>query len=158
MLASATPGRLAIAIRTAACTRGKFLAAHFHPRRPHARASHAEFLLHLLDELNEFRNRIHAQQGQEPSIQFEGFLRLSLQRQAGTVPRSRAARHSPVPLPNPRPPRDAFHDAVVHADKDGQPIAHQRANRGHAAHIGGRLFHRDQVGILRGQFLNLFGE
>ena len=52
---------------------------------------------------------------------------------------------------------DAFDNGIVNSDEDRQPLAHQRANRGHAANIGGRFLHRLQVVKFRCQLMNLLG-
>src|SRR5271155_3011760 len=55
----------------------KLLANDLEPRGPNTSRAHAGLLLHPLDELDEFGNRVHAQQGQEPAVELERLLLLS---------------------------------------------------------------------------------
>src|SRR5277367_3462602 len=56
---------------------GQFFTRDLKPRRSNAGVADANFLLHELDELDELRHGVHAQQWQEPAIKREGFIRFA---------------------------------------------------------------------------------
>ena len=81
------------------------------------------FFLHLLDELDEFRNRVHAQQRQKPAIELERLLRFALARQIEQVDRLARQGVDEAGDPSHSAGGDAFDDGVVDADADCKPVA-----------------------------------
>lgn len=51
----------------------EFSSCQLQAGRTNSRVAHSSLSLHKFDELNEIRNRIHAEQRQEPAIQLKGF-------------------------------------------------------------------------------------
>ncbi len=101
-------------------------AVEHEPRRPHTLVAPSDFLLHELDVLHELRDRIEAEQGQEPGIERCRLRAASRQRQLEQANRLRGKRVHQSRDPSNRAHANALDDRVVHAGQDPQAVADQR--------------------------------
>jgi hypothetical protein len=124
-------------------------------RRPHAIASHADTLLHQLDELHELDHRVHAQQRQEPLVERERLGLSSLARIPVKRHRFGGKRVDKSCDPSDRARIDRFNDGVVDTDQNLHARVRQRADRHHAPNVGARFLDGMQIGKLLGEFENV---
>src|SRR5207302_1379693 len=71
-------GRTAVHCVANQIARGaKLVACDFHTGAANAGAAYAEFLLHELNELHEFGNRVQAKERKKPAVEFKSFASFS---------------------------------------------------------------------------------
>ena len=127
-------------------------------RGAHAFMAHADLLLHELDELHELGHGVHAQQGEEPAVEFRRLGRLAAQ--GGLIQGHGFAGKGVDEAGNPAhgPGAQALDNGVIHADEEGRAVAAQRPHGRHAPHVGARFLDGGQVFVFLREFPDLGGE
>ena len=124
-------------------------------RRPHACRANSDLFLNPLDELHKLRDRIHAQQRQEPAIEFKCLIVFSRARQIEE--RDRLGRKCIHQAGNPANGSCVhfFHDRIVYTDENAETISEQAADRCDSTNIRARLFYRVQILMRTGELRDL---
>src|SRR5581483_11854748 len=133
----------------------EFYSRQYKPRGTNALAAHTSFLLHQLDQLNEFRHSVHAQQGKEPTVEFECLCLLSSRSEIEQFHRLLWEGVRESGNPSDRTSIDGFHNYIVDAAQDLQPVTNQRSQGSHAANVGARFFDGMKIRQLVHEFLDV---
>src|SRR5450631_1444639 len=115
------------------------------------------FFLDLLDELNKFRHCIHAQQWEKPPIKLKGLLLAPFDNEIEKINRFAWERVDQAGNPTNRACLNSFHDGIVDAYKNGEPISDEGTNCRYSSHIGRGFLDCSKVGKLVGEVSDMFG-